>query len=46
MGIEGMDGLLLLFTAISSRKYQVDRFAPASAPPMKDERVASTFGWR
>ena len=45
MGIEGMDGLLLLFTAIASRKYQVDRFAPASAP-MKDERVASTFGRR
>ena len=25
MGIEGMDGLLLLFTAIASRKYLGDR---------------------
>src|SRR5210317_1593647 len=45
MGNEGMDGLLLLFTAIASRKYLCDRDLSTSAP-FKDKRVASTFGCR
>ena len=42
MGIEGMDGLLLLFAAIASRKSARAPDLPASVP-FRDERVAGNF---
>ena len=45
MGIEGMDGLSLLFTAIASAGNWAI-LASAIFPTFADERVPSTFGYR
>ena len=44
MGIEGMDGLLLLFAAIASRKYLCDRDLSANFPSLK-RRTRCQYFW-